>query len=337
MIEKNKNLKNYNTFGVASRAKYFAEINSKDDVFEILRDDEMQNTRKLILGGGSNVLFAGDYDGLVLHNAIKGIEKTGENEDEVFIKAGAGEDWHEFVLYCTENGFHGLENLALIPGNVGAAPVQNIGAYGVEQNMFFVSLEGTDLRTNKEKTFTNAECRFGYRDSIFKNELKGKFIITSVTYRLNKKFIPNIFYRDLEKRFEDKTPTAKELLNAVIEIRKSKLPDPAVLGNSGSFFKNPVVTQKEHEEFVMINPKMEGHEIKGHYFKLSAAKLIDAAGWKGKKYKDTDAGVYSKHALILVNHGNATGEDIYSLSEEIIKDVKEKFGITLEREVNIIK
>ena len=336
-FQKNKDLARLTTFGVHAKAAFFVDITNEEDVFELLSSKIFKDSRKIILGGGSNVLFAGNYDGLVIHNAIKGINVESTDKDDVYIKAGAGENWHEFVEYCVKNGFHGLENLALIPGNLGAAPVQNIGAYGVEQNMFFVSLEGIDLVSGEKKTFNNAECKFGYRDSVFKNELKGKFLITSVTYRLNKNFTPNIFYRDLKLKFEDKEPSAKELFDAVIEIRRSKLPEPEELGNAGSFFKNPVITLNEHDKFTSKFPDMHGRETEDHRFKLSAAKLIDTAGWKGKTLNDTDAGVYEGHALILINHGNATGEEIYELSERIIADIREQFGITLEREVNIIK
>ena len=336
-VKINKDLAELTTFGVHAEASFFVHITEEEDVFELISSKVFKDNRKLILGGGSNVLFAGDYEGLVIHNAIKGINLTEKNEDEVYIKAGAGENWHEFVEFCVQNGYHGLENLALIPGNAGAAPVQNIGAYGVEQNMFFVSLEGIDLISGEKKTFNNADCKFGYRDSVFKNELKGIFLITSVTYRLNRKFTPNIFYRDLKIRFEDKQPSAKELFDAVIEIRRSKLPEPDELGNAGSFFKNPVITLNEHNNFSSKFPDMQGRETEDQQFKLSAAKLIDAAGWKGKRWKNTDAGVYEGHALILVNHGNASGKEIYELSEAIIADVREKFGITLQREVNIIK
>ena len=334
-ILRNFSLKKYNTFGIAAKAKAFAAIQSESDVQNFIanRGDE----RFYILGGGSNILFRGDFDGTVLHNQIKGIHLVEINSDYALVAAGAGETWDDFVNICTKNKHYGLENLALIPGQVGSAPVQNIGAYGVEQCDFFHSLEGYRISTGEKLHLTKAECQFGYRDSIFKNSLRGDFFITRVTYKLDKVWTPNRSYKELDtelKKFEFEfiNQDADYVLQTVSRIRRQKLPDTSEFGNAGSFFQNPLVSAEIYEKLKADNPNCPAYAIDNGTYKIPAAWLIEGAGWKGKRIGD--AGVYEKHALIIVNYGNASGEDIFSLSEQVIRSVHDKYGIELEREVN---
>lgn len=343
-VQQNYSLKNYNTFGINVFAKSFAEFNSVDTLESVLKQEE-KIPQKLILGGGSNILFTKDYPGLVLKNNISFIEKVG-GEERVFIKVGAGENWHKFVLHCVDNNYGGIENLSLIPGNVGASPMQNIGAYGVEIKDVFQELEAYDLKENTVRKFTASECEFGYRESVFKKKYKDRFVILNVTFMLNTKPVFNTSYGAIQQELERmniKSLSIKAISDAVINIRTSKLPDPALLGNAGSFFKNPVITK---EQFLLvkelfhsstnenISSQIPFYPIDEDQVKIPAGWLIEQCGWKG--FRDGDAGCYHDQALVLVNYGNASGEEIFDLSSEIVQSVKERFGIGLEREVNII-
>ncbi len=337
-IIENVNLKKYNSFGIDVSAKYFVEINNENEIEALANSEVFLNNRHYVISGGSNVLFLKDYSGLIIKINIKSIKILEDNDEFAMLSVGAGENWHEFVEYCTNYGYYGLENLALIPGSVGSAPVQNIGAYSVEQKDYLHSLHGYNLANHNFNVLYNAECNFGYRDSIFKHILKNKFIITNVVYKLNKKFSPNLNYKELKEKFSNRpNTTANEVFDAIIEIRKSKLPDPNKIGNAGSFFKNPVIS---NDKYLVLKEKFP--EISGYVgedgVKLSAAFLIEKCGLKGMKYSmNNSARVYENHSLILVNYNNASGEDIYNLSVEVINAVHDKFGITLEREVNIVR
>jgi len=334
-LQENISLKPYNTFGIDVKARYFATFNDTDELAETL--NLKSQTSNLILGGGSNILLTKDYDGLVLKNEIRGIVELHEDSEYVYVKAGAGENWHQFVLYCIERNWAGVENLSLIPGNVGASPMQNIGAYGVEIDDVFWDLEAFHKKDKKVVTFTRSDCEFGYRESVFKEKFKDQFVILNVTFQLRKKPRFNTSYGAIEQELQRmgvRELSLKAISAAVINIRNSKLPNPGEIGNAGSFFKNPSVT---NEQFVSLKARFEnmaGHENIDGTVKLAAGWLIEQCGWKG--YRKGDAGCHAKQALVLVNYGNATGTEIYNLSEEIIQSVKEKFGITLEREVNII-
>ena len=334
-VEENKSLKNYNTFGIDCTARYFVSVESIEELKQALSE---KNSKELfILGGGSNMLLTGDLDAFVIHINLKGIEILKETETEVFVKAMAGENWHAFVQYCIASDFGGLENLSLIPGNVGTAPIQNIGAYGVELKDTFVSCNTVEVETLKEREFTKDECAFEYRNSIFKNEAKGKYIITSVTFRLTKKnHKTSVSYGDIQKVLNDKkieTPTIKDISEAVIAIRQSKLPDPKILGNSGSFFKNPVVDAETFQEFRRNFPEAPFYEVSPTEFKIPAGWLIEKAGFKGQRFGD--AGVHKNQALVLVNYGKASGKQLWELAMEIQKKVKEMTGIFIEPEVNV--
>lgn len=336
-ILENISLKKYNSFGIDASARYFVEINDEKDLLNLIDSEIFINNKHFVLSGGSNVLFLRDYNGLIIKMNIKSIQILKETEDYALVSASAGENWHDFVEYCVKNGYYGLENLAYIPGLVGSAPVQNIGAYSVEQSDYFHHLRGFNLLTNNFITLDNSDSNFSYRDSIYKRILKNKFIITNVVYKLNKKFTPKLNYKELNEKFSDKIPTAKEVFDSIIEIRKSKLPEPEKIGNAGSFFKNPTVPKEQFLELKNNFPDINGFESpKG--VKLSAAYLIEKCGLKGKKYSmNSDVRVYEKHSLILVNYNNASGEDIFNLSTEVINAVYDKFGIELEREVNVVK
>ena len=304
----------------------------------LLENHQLQTVhRKLILGGGSNILFTKNFDGIVLKNEIKGIELVSEDDEHIYVKAGAGENWHQFVLYCIQQNYAGVENLSLIPGCVGASPMQNIGAYGVEIKDVFHQLEAFHLDDKTLKTFRLSECELGYRESVFKRKLKDQFIIISVTYKLRKKPVFNISYgaiqQELDKMAVQQLSIAA-ISQAVINIRSSKLPDWKVVGNAGSFFKNPQIQKHKFLELKEVFPGIVGYAAGEEYIKLAAGWLIEQCGWKG--YRKGDAGCYPKQALVLVNYGAATGEEIYYLSEQIIESVQQKFGVTLEREVNII-
>ncbi len=334
-IEENKSLRRYNTFGIDGEARYFVSVTTIDELKGALSSNV--HSEKFILGGGSNMLLTKNIDALVIHVALKGISITSENDNEVFVTAKAGENWHEFVQYCISKNYGGIENLSLIPGNVGTAPIQNIGAYGVELKDTFHSCHAVHVSTRQERDFTKSECQFGYRDSIFKNAEKNNYIITSVTFRLTKKeHALNTGYgaiqAELEKQHCDK-PTIADVANAVIAIRQSKLPDPNVLGNSGSFFKNPVIDIDAFRELRTQFPEAPFYEISPTEYKIPAGWLIEAAGFKG--YRQGHAGVHKNQALVLVNHGNATGAEIWALAMKVQHAVREKFGILIEPEVNV--
>lgn len=346
-VQKNIPLKPYNTFGINAVAKYFANFSTADELGELLDYVHLQAGKDLgkplILGGGSNILFTKDFDGFVLKNEMPGIKEIKEDAHHVYVQVGAGENWHQFVLHCVKNGWGGVENLSLIPGNVGASPMQNIGAYGVEVKEVFYSLEAFHIRDRKLVTFSVNDCEFGYRESVFKRRYHNQFVITEVTFRLNKVPQYNTTYGAIEQELEQmgvKDLSLQAISQAVINIRSSKLPDPARVGNAGSFFKNPEVDKSFYESLKKEYPGLVGFALPNGYIKLAAAWLIEHCGpggansWKG--YKKGDAGCHEKQALVLVNHGNATGKEIYALSEEILFSVKEKFNVALEREVNII-
>lgn len=334
-IEENKSLKKYNSFGIDCTANYFSSIQSVEALKEILSSNEY--TPLFILGGGSNMLLTKDIDALVLHIDLKGITLVSENDNEVIIEVMAGENWHQFVEYCLDHNYGGIENLSLIPGNVGTAPIQNIGAYGVELKDVFESCEALHIESQELTRFELADCQFGYRDSIFKREAKGKYVITSVRFKLTK------HQHQLRKSYgaiQDEldasgvqNPTIQDISRAVINIRESKLPDPKILGNSGSFFKNPVVSLAAFNEFRQKHPEAPYYEVSATEFKIPAGWLIEKAGWKGRRIGD--AGVHEKQALVLVNYGNASGTDIWHLALMIQKQVKEHFGVFIEPEVNV--
>lgn len=334
-LAENFSLKNYNTFRIDAYAKYFGEFFSYVVLSEILRENK--NVQKMILGGGSNILFTKNYGGIILKNEIPGIDVIDEDEEFVLIKAGAGVNWHQFVMYCVNNNFGGVENLSLIPGNIGASPMQNIGAYGVEIKDVFHELEALYIEDNVLQIFKNSDCEFGYRDSIFKRKYKGQFVILNVTFRLQKKPVFNISYGAIEEELEKmkiENLSIKAISDAVINIRRSKLPDPELVGNAGSFFKNPGIDGHALQALTRTESNMPYYKINDDRFKIPAGWLIEQCGWKG--YRKGDAGCYEKQALVLVNYGNAKGNEIYKLSEEIKQSVFEKFDIELEREVNII-
>ena len=336
-IIENYPLLKLNTFGVDVKAKYFTSINTINELIEATKTNVFKDLELLILGGGSNILFTKDFDGLVILNNIKGKEIISQNQQSIFLKIGAGENWHELVMYCVDNGWGGIENLSLIPGNTGTAPMQNIGAYGVEIKETFLELEALEISSGKIVKFNNSDCEFGYRESVFKNKMKNQYIILNITLELKKNPVLNINYGDVKAILESqniKNPAIKEVSNAIIRIRQSKLPDPKKIGNSGSFFKNPIVSLNQLELIKKNYPNVVNYEINENEFKIAAGWLIERAGWKGKKFNNY--GVHEKQALVLVNYGLANGMEIFDLSEKIILDIKDKFGITLEREVNII-
>tara|TARA_B100000683_G_scaffold226347_2_gene225282 strand:- start:1038 stop:2051 length:1014 start_codon:yes stop_codon:yes gene_type:complete len=336
MIKKNVSLQTFNTFGVKVAAKLFAQAENEDQVRNVIQSDEFRKHDNLILGGGSNVLFTKDFDGIVLRNHIQGVEVIEETPSSVFVRVGGGVVWHEFVLYCIEHGWNGVENLSLIPGSVGASPMQNIGAYGVEVETVFHELEAIHLQTGEIHYFNGSDCNFGYRDSIFKNKLKGEYLISRVTFQLSKDNHFNISYGAIEQELEQmgvKSLSARAVSNAVIAIRQSKLPDPKEIGNSGSFFKNPIVDQAIYNKIKGQFPEVVAYSAGEGKMKLAAGWLIDQAGWKG--VTRGNYGVHKKQALVLVNYGGAKGKEIYNLSEEILNSIHEKFGVSLEREVNI--
>lgn len=337
MLQHNISLKPYNTFGIDVTAESLAKISSVSDLQNLLDDASIKQQLSLVLGGGSNILLTKNVSGLVLKNDIHGIEIVSEDDSTVLVEVGAGVVWHSFVLWCIDNEFGGLENLSLIPGNVGASPMQNIGAYGVEIKDCFDSLDALHIESNEVHTFNNAQCEFGYRESVFKRALKGQYIICKVRYRLSKSPNFNTSYGAIQQELENmgvKELTLKAVSDAVISIRQSKLPDPKEIGNSGSFFKNPVVPITLAEKIKENYPEMPSYPIDASHVKLAAGWLIEKCGWKG--FRKDDYGVHAKQALVLVNYGQAKGSDIYYLSSEILSSVDEKFGVQLEREVNIL-
>jgi UDP-N-acetylmuramate dehydrogenase len=335
-ISENYPLNNLNTFGVKATAKWFVQIDNEEDLQQIFAESQWNYTDRLLLGGGSNVLLTRDFPGLVIRMNIKGIKH--EIQDEmVLVSAGAGVVWNDLVNYCVDREFAGIENLSLIPGSVGASPIQNIGAYGVELKDVFHSCKAFEISTGKILTFTRSDCKFGYRDSIFKNELKGKVIITDVTYKLSTRPNLNTSYgaiqQELQKRGIER-PTIKDISKVVSEIRVNKLPDPSTIGNAGSFFKNPIITVDNFRHLQYTFPDIVHFPVGNGKEKIAAGWLIEKCGWKGRKIGET--GTWKNQALVLVNYGNATGSAIYDLSSLIISDVKKQFDIELEREVNII-
>ncbi|WP_318344223.1 UDP-N-acetylmuramate dehydrogenase [Flagellimonas baculiformis] len=336
-IQENISLKNHNTFGIDVKARFFVEITGLAQLQKVL--ELTAYPKRFIISGGSNMLLTKDIDALVMHINLKGISIAEENGETVEIKVMAGENWHKLVMWSLDKGYGGLENLSLIPGNVGTAPIQNIGAYGVELKDVFVSCTAMDVETGELVAFDKEDCEFGYRDSIFKNDAKDKYIITSVNLRLTKKdHVLHTGYGAIEEELKNNGivyPTIRDISNTVIAIRQSKLPDPKELGNSGSFFKNPVISKKKFDKFIKSHPKTPFYELEDDEFKIPAGWLIEQCGFKGKRFGD--AGVHEKQALVLVNYGNATGKEILELAESIQKEVKKKFGIDIQPEVNIIK
>lgn len=336
-ISAHVNLKAYNTFGVVAIAEELLRVSSVDDALEAAEYLQNSGRRPLILGGGSNVLFRANPKETVVVNRIRGIEEADKDEQHVWLRVGAGEVWHDFVEHCISTGLAGVENLALIPGRVGASPMQNIGAYGVEIESVFESLDAVHLATGEMHRFDRNDCQFGYRESVFKRALKGQYLITHVTYRLSREPNFNTAYGAIGAELERmgvETLSLRAVADAVIAIRRSKLPDPAELGNAGSFFKNPVVDRPVFERIKNLRPDVVAYPAGDNAMKLAAGWLIEQAGWKG--YRVGDSGVHDRQALVLVNHGHATGDELYALSTAIVDDVKRKFGVELEREVNII-
>ncbi|OCX51099.1 UDP-N-acetylenolpyruvoylglucosamine reductase [Mucilaginibacter sp. PPCGB 2223] len=334
-IHQNVSLKNFNTFGIDANARYFVEIDHAGDLVELFMDPQWKTTGRLVLGGGSNLLLTRDFDGLVIRMNIRGIEHR-INHNEVFVEAGAGEVWNEFVQYCVKWQFAGVENLSLIPGSVGASPIQNIGAYGVELKDVFDSCEAFEIATGTFKTFSKADCHFAYRESIFK-QLPGQYIIVRVKFKLS--LIPDINtrYGAIAQELTNRgitAPTIKDISDVVSHIRVSKLPDPSTIGNAGSFFKNPVISSEEFETVKTNFPEVVHYPAGDGLVKLAAGWLIEQCGWKGKIIGHT--GTWKNQALVLVNHGGATGQEIFDLSAAIIDSVQAKFGVTLQREVNIL-
>lgn len=343
IIEQNKSLKHYNTFGIDAAAKFFVEINSVDEFRQLQHENVYRENPLLILGGGSNMLLTQNFDGLVIKNSIKGIEVKSETATHLSVKAAGGEVWHELVLWSIARNLGGIENLSLIPGLVGAAPMQNIGAYGVEIKDVFEELEAINLQTGEAVTFGLKDCEFGYRESVFKHQYKNKFLITSVTLRLTKVDINGAGYRfktdygDIKNTLAEMRVyelSVKAVSDAVIHIRSSKLPNPAELGNAGSFFKNPVITKQHFETLVAQYPVMPSFPQADGTIKIPAGWLIEQCGWKGKVVGHT--GSHAKQALVLVNYGNASGKEILDLAHHIQQSVKEKFGIEINPEVNVI-
>ena len=337
-IHENFDLKPFNTFGIAARARFFATVSKEEQFFELLQSPVYQDHSVLILGGGSNILFTHDFEGLVIQNDIKCRRIVHESGSHVDVEFGAGEVWHECVMDVVGRGWGGIENLSLIPGTVGAAPMQNIGAYGVEVKDVIKEVRAIDRRTGAVRTFTNEECEFGYRESVFKHALKEKFFISSVTLTLTTKdHRLNTSYGAIDetlKRMNVTQPTIHSISDAVIAIRQSKLPDPRVIGNAGSFFKNPTVKLDVYNTLKQREPSIPGYISENQEVKVPAGWLIEQCGWKGKRFDDV--GVHANQALVLVNYGDAKGEEVFQLSKDIQSSVVDRFGITLQVEVNIV-
>ncbi len=336
LIQENIPLSSYNSFRCEAKASYFCAVKRKDEIDESISWCKHQNKPFLILGGGSNILFTNDFDGLVIKMEIKGIKLLNETSTDVLISVGAGENWHLLVKYCVQKGWGGIENLSLIPGTVGAAPIQNIGAYGVEAKDSIQKIIAFDTKSNQWITLNNEACHFDYRNSIFKQE-KNRYIISEVHFLLQKQ--PNLrtdygAIRDVLHKKQIKQASIQDISDAIIEIRSEKLPDPAVLGNAGSFFKNPTVSQAQYNQLKESHPNLVAFPISNSEYKIAAGWLIEQAGWKGKKHGPV--GCYEKQALVIVNYDHATGKEILNFSESIIQSVNNMFGIQLEREVNIV-
>lgn len=337
LLQEDISLKELNTFGIEVQARYYVRIHDGQQLQRILRFPSLKPLPQLILGGGSNVLFVSDFEGIVFHMTIGSIAVIRENKDHVWVQAGAGVNWHTLVLYCVQHGYAGIENLSLIPGTVGAAPVQNIGAYGVALSNVFESLEALEVHSGNVCTFNQEDCAFGYRDSIFKNKLKGQYIILNVTLKLHKKPTFQVDYGAITSTLESMGVQAlsiKAISDVIIHIRQSKLPDPKHLGNAGSFFKNPIVSQQQLQQLKNTHPSIPGYVQPDSQVKVSAAWLIEQCGWKGQRHGTV--GVHDQHALVLVNYGDGTGKDIYQLAQDIQRSVKNRFGITLIPEVQVM-
>lgn len=336
-ILENQSLLHFNTFNIDISAKYFCETQSLEDIQNLIQSKKIKDEKYLILGGGSNILFTQDFDGIVIKVSQKEISILSESDDEIIIEVDAGFDWDSFVDYTVTNNWFGLENLSLIPGTVGASPIQNIGAYGVEVSEFIVSVNGLKINSSETLIIEKSDCKFNYRDSIFKNELNSDFVVTSVVFKLSKKEKPNLQYSGLSEFFTDvniSDITAESVRNAVIKIRQSKLPDPQKLGNAGSFFKNPIIAKQVFDEIKSNFEELQGFSVGKDLVKISAGWLIEKCGMKGLRVGDV--GVYDKQALVIVNYGKANGSDIKNLTKYIIEKVKNNFGINLTPEVNII-
>ncbi len=337
VIYQNISLKPYNTFGIDVNAAQFVRVNTIEEVQVLCTTFNLAERKKLIFGGGSNLLLTQDFDGMAIKIELNGINKIKEDDNFVWIKAMSGEVWHHLVMYAVENNYYGLENLSLIPGCVGAAPMQNIGAYGVEIKDTFEELTAVEIETGKLVTFKNEECKFGYRESIFKNEAKDKYIIVSVTFKLSKKGNLNTQYGAISDTLKQKgiaEPSIRDVSDAVIAIRSSKLPDPKVLGNSGSFFKNPEIHANQYDALKLKFPTIPGYPLNTDLVKVPAGWLIEQCGFKGKRIGNT--GAHKDQALVLVNYGEATGNEIFALAKQIQATVFETFGIKITPEVNII-
>ena len=341
VLEENVSLRPYNTFGLAVTARYFARFGSAAELRALLALPLVQGSAKLVLGGGSNVLFTQDFDGVVLKNEIRGLAIESADDATALVRAGAGESWHGLVEFALANELSGIENLSLIPGTVGAAPLQNIGAYGAELRDTFECLEAVEIATGAGRTFTAAECGFGYRESVFKNVLKGQYIVTEVTLRLHRAPRPNARYGALRETLAAHgvtgTPTPHDISRAVIHIRRAKLPDPAETGNAGSFFKNPEIPQAQYDALQQRHPDVPGYPVPGGV-KVPAGWLIEQAGWKGQRRGPGAGthGIHDRQALVLVHHGGATGPELWALAQEVIASVRAKFGVELQPEVNVL-
>jgi len=337
-IKENVNLQPYNTFHIKASARYFTAVTSVEDIQSLIQTNIYKNYKHLILGGGSNILLTKDFEGLVIKIELKGIEIIDEDIASITLKVGAGEGWHSLVMHCVNNNWGGIENLSLIPGTVGAAPMQNIGAYGVEVREVIKNVEAIDRLTGEIRNFSNDECAFGYRESVFKSTLKEEFFISSVTLTLTKKnHRINISYGPLQSLFSSVQKdelSIKKISDAVIAIRQQKLPDPAVIGNAGSFFKNPTLSSSHYQQLLVQFPEMPGYQTENQDVKVPAAWLIEQCGWKGKAIGNI--GVHKNQALVLVNYGDGEGEKIWLLAQQILSSVKEKFGVQLQPEVNVI-
>jgi UDP-N-acetylmuramate dehydrogenase len=337
IIYQNISLKPFNTFGIDVKADQFVEVNTVEELQVLCATFNLAERKKLILGGGSNILLTKDFDGMVIKMNLKGMDAIKEDDNFVWVKAMSGENWHHFVQFCVNKNWGGVENLSLIPGCIGASPMQNIGAYGVEIKDTFEELFAIEIESGKLVKFTHSECKFGYRESVFKQEEKNKYIIVAVTFKLNKHIKLNTQYGAIQDTLNSKgisDPSIKDISDAVIEIRSSKLPDPKVLGNSGSFFKNPEISNTQFQTLKAHFPQIPGYSLPNDITKVPAGWLIEQCGWKGKRVGNT--GAHKDQALVLVNYGGATGNEIYQLALDIQASVQEKFGITITPEVNVI-
>ncbi len=336
-LQENVSLRPFNTFGFDALARFFVEVHSVDELREVLQHSDLRGLPWLLLGGGSNVLLTGNFDGLVIRIAISGKKIVRETDQHVWLRVGAGENWHELVEFCLQKNLAGLENLSLIPGSVGASPMQNIGAYGVEIKDVFDSLEALHLETGELRRFSHEECHFGYRESVFKHELKGQYAIVSVTFRLDKTPTFHTGYGDIQRTLAEMGVSELSIgavSEAVVRIRRSKLPDPAQLGNAGSFFKNPEIPKNQFDALKARFPGLPGYPTSETTVKVPAGWLIEQAGWKGRRFGAV--GVHERQALVLVNYGGGTGDEIRQLAERVQASVEEKFGIRLSAEVNFV-